>query len=198
MKKLAFTTAVALALATSAYAADHHGGGGMGGGMGGGGGGGGGMSAHAPSMGGGGGPSPSFSAPRASSGLSNSMRPTGGPGNLYNHVPTTNSYNKSNGENFTKDRDRFSDRDRHLYNRADRDHDFDRGDRDRRMGGDRDFQHHGVVRGDFFEHGRHFHFRRFWHGEWVFLTAYDNCTAWAWVNIGPGTWAWSPIDICVG
>jgi opacity protein-like surface antigen len=195
MKKLAFTTAVALALATSAYAADHHGGGGMGGGMGGGGS----MSAHAPSMGGGGGPSPSFSAPRASSGPSSSTRPTGGPtGNLYNHAPTTNSYNKSNGGNFTRDRDRFSDRDRHLYNRADRDRDFDHGDRDRHMGGDRDFRQRGIVRGDFFEHGRHFHFRRFWQGEWVFLTAYDDCTAWAWVNVGPGTWAWSPVDICVG
>jgi hypothetical protein len=88
-----------------------------------------------------------------------------------------------------------ADNGRHLYNRADRDHNFDR---DRNFEGDRDFQHRGIVRGDFFEHGRHFHFRRFFHGEWVFLTGWDDCTAWAWVHIAPGTWAWRPVDICVG
>jgi hypothetical protein len=70
-----------------------------------------------------------------------------------------NSY-KSGGQNFDKDRfsdrdrDRFRDRDhdRHLYNRADRDRDFDR---DRHFEGSRDIQHRGIVRGDFFEHGRH-------------------------------------------
>jgi hypothetical protein len=64
-----------------------------------------------------------------------------------------------------RDRDRFSDRDngRHLYNRADRDHDLDR---DRNFEGNRDFQRRGIARGDFFEHGRHFRFRRFFHGEW--------------------------------
>jgi hypothetical protein len=57
---------------------------------------------------------------------------------------------------------------------------------------------HGIVSGNFFEHGRHFGFRRFWNGEWVFLTDWDSCTAWAWVNVGPGVWAWSPIDVCIG
>jgi hypothetical protein len=96
-----------------------------------------------------------------------------------------------------RDRDRLSDRDRdrHLYNRADRDHDFDR---DRKTEGGRNFDHRGVVRGNFFEHGRHFGFRRFWHGDWVFLTDWDSCTAWAWVNIAPGAWAWRPVDICIG
>jgi hypothetical protein len=113
-----------------------------------------------------------------------------------------NAY-KQGGQNFDKDRfsnrdrDRFSDRDngRRLYNRADRDHDFDHG---RNFEGSRDFQRRGIARGDFFEHGRHFHFRRFFNGEWVFLTAWDDCTAWAWVNIAPGTWAWRPVDVCVG
>jgi hypothetical protein len=90
---------------------------------------------------------------------------------------------------------------RALYNRQG---DFDRGkfDRDNRIGRDRDhdadFRHRGIVRGDFFEHGRHFHFRRFFNGEWVFLTAWDDCTAWAWVHVGPGVWAWRPINICIG
>ena len=57
---------------------------------------------------------------------------------------------------------------------------------------------HGIVSGNFFEHGRHFGFRRFWGGEWVFLTDWDSCTAWAWVNVAPGAWAWAPIDICIG
>jgi hypothetical protein len=55
-----------------------------------------------------------------------------------------------------------------------------------------------IVRGDFFEHGRHFGFRRFWNDQWVFLTAWDSCTAWAWINVAPGVWAWTPIDICIG
>ena len=62
----------------------------------------------------------------------------------------------------------------------------------------RNFDHPGVVRGNFFEHGRHFRFRRFFHGDWVFLTDWDSCTAWAWVNIAPGAWAWRPVDICIG
>jgi hypothetical protein len=57
---------------------------------------------------------------------------------------------------------------------------------------------HGIASGNFFEHGRHFGFRRFWNNEWVYLTAWDSCTAWAWVNVGPGAWAWSPIDVCIG
>jgi hypothetical protein len=132
------------------------------------------------------------------------MAPSRGPSGLYN---------KSYGPNFDKDRfrdrdhDRFSDRDRdhrfsdrdrdhdrfsdrdhdrHLFNRADRDHDFDRD------------RHHGVVSGNFFEHGRHFRFRRFFHGEWVFLSDWDDCTAWAWVHVAPGVWAWRPVNICIG
>jgi hypothetical protein len=57
---------------------------------------------------------------------------------------------------------------------------------------------HGIAGGNFFEHGRHFGFRRFWNGEWVFLTAWDSCTAWVWANVGPGVWAWTPIDVCIG
>ena len=56
----------------------------------------------------------------------------------------------------------------------------------------------GVVSGNFFEHGRHFRFRRFFNGEWVFLNAWDDCTAWAWVNVAPGAWAWRPINVCIG
>jgi hypothetical protein len=108
-----------------------------------------------------------------------------------------NSY-RSNGPNFDKDHrlsDKDRDHDRHLYNRADRDHDFDR---DRHFEGGRDLDHRGIARGNFFEHGRHFHFRRFLHGEWVFLSDWDDCTAWAWVHVAPGAWAWRPVDICVG
>ena len=88
---------------------------------------------------------------------------------------------------------------RTLYNRQ-----GDFNDRDNRIGRDvdgnhgADFRHRGIVRGDFFEHGRHFHFRRFFHGEWVFLTGWDDCTAWAWVHLAPGVWAWRPIDVCIG
>jgi hypothetical protein len=111
-----------------------------------------------------------------------------------------NTYNKQGGQNFhqfsDRDRYRMGDRDRnaHLYNRADRDHDFDREGREH----GRNFDHRGVVRGNFFEHGRHFGFRRWWHGDWVFLTDWDSCTAWAWVNVAPGVWAWRPVDICIG
>jgi hypothetical protein len=99
------------------------------------------------------------------------------------------------------DHDRFS-RDRD-YERFDRDHDRFSRDRDfKRFGRDRDrdmdFRHRGVVRGNFFEHGRRFGFRRFWHNEWVYLTDWDSCTAWAWVHVAPGLWAWRPIDVCIG
>ena len=194
MKKLAFTTAIALALATGAYAQDHHGGGrGPGGG-----GGGAGLATHGSSMGGGSGPGPSssFNVPRGASGLNmgaNTMGPSHGPtGSIYNHAPTMNY--KSNGTTFSKDRARFTDRGRHeLYNRSD----VDRGDR-RNVERDHNFEHRGIARGDFFEHGRHFHFRRFWHGEWVFLNGWDDCAAWAWIHIAPGVWAWRPIDVCIG
>jgi hypothetical protein len=155
MKTLAFTTAIALALATAAYAQGHHGGGGRGPGPGMGGGGGPGLSAPS----GGGGPSANFGAPRGPSGFSNNTGPGKGPsGSLYNSAPTKNmNAYKQGGQNLDKDRfsnrdrDRFSDRDngRRLYNRADRDHDFDHG---RNFEGSRDFQRRGIARGDFFEH----------------------------------------------
>jgi len=93
---------------------------------------------------------------------------------------------------------------RNLYNRQgdvdrgkfDRDNRVGRTDRDRDHGAD--FRHRGIVRGDFFEHGRHFHFRRFFNGEWVFLTGWDDCTAWAWIHVAPGVWAWRPVDVCIG
>jgi hypothetical protein len=86
----------------------------------------------------------------------------------------------------------LNDRDRRLFNRADRHRDFDR---DRVQG---DFRHRDVERGSFFEHGRHFGFRRFWHGQWVFLNDWDDCTAFVWVHVAPGVWAWRPVDICIG
>ncbi len=61
-----------------------------------------------------------------------------------------------------------------------------------------DHDHHGVVSGNFYEHGRHFRFRRFFHGEWVFLNDWDDCTAWVWVHVAPATWVWRPVDICIG
>ncbi len=63
---------------------------------------------------------------------------------------------------------------------------------------DNDFRHKGIVRGDFYEHHRHFRFRRFFHGEWVFLNDWDDCTAWVWVHVAPGVWAWRPVDVCIG
>jgi hypothetical protein len=30
------------------------------------------------------------------------------------------------------------------------------------------------------------------------LNAWDDCTAWAWVNVAPGAWAWRPINVCIG
>ncbi len=61
-----------------------------------------------------------------------------------------------------------------------------------------DFRHRGVVSGNFHEHGRHFHYRRFWNGAWVFLNDWDDCTAWMWVHVAPGLWAWRPVDVCIG
>jgi hypothetical protein len=192
MSKFVITTALALVLAGGAYAQGHHGGGG-GGGMGGGGGRGGGMAAHGPSMGGGGGgmaahgprmgggPGPSFTGPRG----------PGGPhvsGNTFNRGPTMN--NRANGENFNR-RQFTQGGSRQLYNRYE-------GNRveGNRVEGRPDRR--GVVSGNFFEHGRHFRFRRFFNGEWVFLNAWDDCAAWAWVNVAPGVWAWRPVDVCIG
>jgi len=83
---------------------------------------------------------------------------------------------------------------RHLYNEGDREHGFDRD----RQGGPRNLDRRGVVSGNFFEHGRHFRFRRFFNGEWVFLNAWGDCTAYAWVNVAPGAWAWAPVNVCIG
>jgi hypothetical protein len=198
MKKFVFTTAVALVLATSAYAQHHGGGGGGGGGRGGGGGGG--MSAH---VGGGGGPGGAPSMSRGSSGPSNFSSMSRGPSG-----PSNMSRGPSGRSNFAQgpqgrtlyNQERGT---RNLYNHQG---DVDRGkfDRDNRIGRDvdrnhgADFRHRGVVSGNFSEHGRHFRFRRFFNGEWVFLNAWDDCTAWAWVNVAPGAWAWRPINVCIG
>lgn len=56
----------------------------------------------------------------------------------------------------------------------------------------------GLASGNFFEHGRRFRFRRFWGGQWVFLNDWNDCTAWAWVHVAPGIWAWRPINVCIG
>jgi hypothetical protein len=99
MRKFVFTTAVALVLATSAYA-QHHGGGGGGGGMGGGGGGmgggggGGGMSAH---VSGGGGPGGAPSMSRGPSGPSNMSRGPSGRSNFAQGPQGRTLYNQERG-----------------------------------------------------------------------------------------------------
>jgi hypothetical protein len=129
--------------------------------------------------------------------------PTAG---VYNRAPTTNAYNGGNHSRFTE-RNRGE-----LYNRyegenhnrfenreGNRVENGNRVEHGIRVGkGDLGNFRHGIVTGNFFEHGRHFGFRRFWNDQWVFLTAWDSCTAWAWVNVAPGAWAWTPIDICIG
>jgi hypothetical protein len=197
MSKFVITTALALVLAGGAYAADHHCGGGGGGGggfaRGGGGGGGGGpsMMSH------GSGPSNFSSMSRGPSGPSNFSNTSRGPSGRSNFAQGPQGRTLYNQEHGNRDIGR------HLYNRQG---DVERGkfDRDNRIGRDidrdhgADFRHRGIVRGDFFEHGRRFHFRRFWHGEWVFLSGWDDCTAWAWIHVAPGVWAWRPIDVCIG
>jgi hypothetical protein len=98
--------------------------------------------------------------------------------------------NRANGENFNR-RQFTQGGSRQLYNRYE-------GNRveGNRVEGRPDRR--GVVSGNFFEHGRHFRFRRFFNGEWVFLNAWDDCAAWAWVNVAPGVWAWRPVDVCIG
>jgi|SRR5215472_16266957 len=193
MRKFVVTTALALVLAGGAYAQGHHGGGGGGGG----GGGRGGPSMMSHGGPGGGGPSPSFSAPRGPSGNKgpSTMGQTRGPSGVYNRSQTMNSYRSGGPENNRLGREGrvgSTEGNQHLFNRYEgREHN------NVGVGHNQEFRH-GIARGDFFEHGRHFHFRRFWHGEWVFLTGFDDCTAWAWVNVAPGVWAWSPIDVCIG
>jgi hypothetical protein len=152
------------------------------------------MMSHGPS-----GPSNFSSTSRGPSGPSNMSRGPSGRSNFAQGPQGRTLYNQEHGN-----RDIRGDHGRNLYNRQgdvdrgkfDRDNRIGRTDRDRDHGAD--FRHRGIVRGDFFEHGRHFHFRRFFNGEWVFLTGWDDCTAWAWVNMGPGVWAWRPIDVCIG
>jgi hypothetical protein len=193
MKKLVITTALAAVLAGGAYAQGHHGGGG---GLGGGTGGGGGFAApsgggHGGGWGGGGGGGPSMM----------SRGPSGGPSG-----PSSFSRNSSlNGPSGQFSRNNQGMQGRTLFNRVDRDdrmrRDIDH-DRFSRIGHDRDrdidFRHRGIVSGDFFVHHRHFRFRRFFHGQFVFLVDFDDCTAWAWVNVAPGVWAWRPINVCIG
>ena len=116
---------------------------------------------------------------------------------LHNQSPTTNMYRNNGGNSgqFTQGDHRrmYNYEGKNFENREGRNVEGREGNH---FEGDRD--HHGVVSGNFFEHGRRFHFRRFWRGEWVFLNGWDDCTAYAWVHVGPGTWAWAPVNICVG
>jgi hypothetical protein len=120
------------------------------------------------------GPSNFSSMSRGPSGPSNMSRGPSGRSNFAQGPQGRTLYNQERGS-------------RSLYNRQS---DFDRGkfDRDNRIGRDvdrnhgADFRHRGVVSGNFFEHGRHFHFRRFFNGEWVFLTAWDDGIAVAEAN----------------
>jgi hypothetical protein len=206
MKKLALTTAIALALATAAYGADRGGGGGPsggGGGLGGGGGrsGGAGISAQGGAPGGFSGSASSFrGGPGGPSGFSGMSRgPAGGvynqgnirsyqqQGNMQPNRQGQHLYNQGNMQPYRQGQ--------HLYNESDRGYGYDRGPHGE---GARNLDRRGVVSGNFFEHGRHFRFRRFFNGEWVFLNAWDDCTAYAWVNVAPGAWAWAPINVCIG
>jgi hypothetical protein len=200
MSKFVITTALALVLAGGAYAQGHHGG--PGGGGGGGGMGGGGMSAHVGGGGGmgGGGPSMMSHGPSGPSNFSSMSRGPSGPSNMSRGPSTRSNFAQGPQGRTLFNQERGS---RTLFNRQD---DVDRGrfDRANRIGRDFDrdhdvdFRHRGIVRGDFFVHHRHFRFRRFFHGEFVFLNDFDDCTAWAWVHVAPGIWAWRPIDICIG
>jgi hypothetical protein len=91
---------------------------------------------------------------------------------------------------------------RTLYNRYEGENrtngNFANREGNRFQNGGRNFDHSGVKQGNFFVHGRHFPFRFFFNNQWVFLTAWDTCTGWAWVNVAPGVWAWTPIDVCIG
>lgn len=207
MKKLAVTTALALVLAGSAYAQGHHGGGGSIGGGGGAqvsggahGGGGAGFngSAH---VGGGGQAMMSHGSAGPSAGNRGAMASHNGSGSMRGSqfsgadrgAQGRTVYNQQGGNRSVYDR--YDDRDRGRENFSrDRGHESLGRDRDRGM----DFRHRGVVRGNFSEHGRHFGFRRFWHDEWVYLTDWDSCTAWAWVPVAPGVFAWRPVDVCIG
>jgi hypothetical protein len=223
MRKFVVTTALALVLAGSAYAQGHHGGGGGGGGGGGmGGGGGGGAAAHVGGGGGpgfsggaavnggghfsGGGPSMMSRGPSGASTFNGGSsrqfsRTNQGPQGrtVYNQERgNRNLYNRYEGEN----RNRFEGREGNRFEGRE-------GNRfeGRNEHGNHGIQvghaninefRHGINHGNFFVHGRHFGFRRFWNDQWVFLTGWDDCTAWAWVAVAPGVFAWAPIDVCIG
>jgi hypothetical protein len=214
MKKFVFTTAVALVLATGAYAQGHHGAGGMGGG---GGGGGGGVSAGAGVRGPGGGGGfaagggAGFNARAAGAGTMGRAGPTSG---LYNYsqsrsgpanVGRSGTFSRNNGA-FSRNNERLGRTEqrrnnfagtqgRNLYNYAGRNQ-----GRELTQGGNRNGAafRKGLASGNYFEHGRHFRFRRFWNGQWVFLNDWSGCTAWVWIHVAPGVWAWRPIDVCIG
>jgi hypothetical protein len=124
------------------------------------------------------------------------MGPSRGPSGIYNQG-SMNSY-KSGGPEHYRNEGKFNEGKNftegkvgnHYYNYGGREHGYDHNN----IGHD----HKGVVSGNFFEHGRHFHFRRFFNGQWVFLNTWDDCTAYAWVHVAPGVWAWTPVDVCVG
>jgi hypothetical protein len=214
MKKLVFTAAVALVLATGGAYAQHHGGGGGGGG--GGMGGGGGVSAGAAGgfRGGGGGAGlgaganfnartggPSMGARTMgpsgpTRGLYNSTRSPSGTASFGRHGPngvtgrtSQRNFANSNRRNFA------SGNQRRTFNYAGP----NRG-RELTQGGNRNGAafRRGLASGNFFEHGRRFRFRRFWNGQWVFLNDWSGCTAWVWIHVAPGIWAWRPINVCIG
>jgi hypothetical protein len=194
MKKLAATTALAVVLAGSAYAQGHHHGGS-----------GAGMSGSAQVSGGGaafnGGEHVSAGGQSMMSGRSSGQAGFGNSERMGSsrNAPTVFNQERSNRSlynRYDENRSRESFGSDRGYERFGRDRDYERFGRER--GPDMDFRHRGVVRGNFFEHGRRFGFRRFWHNEWVYLTDWDSCTAWAWVAVAPGVFAWRPIDVCVG
>ena len=131
----------------------------------------------------------------------------GGPtGGLYNHSQSGSGAGVRQNGNFSRNNER-------LGRTAQRGNNFANGNQGRntynyaggkqgrefqgRNRGSADFRQ-GLASGNFFEHGRHFRFHRFWNGQWVFLNDWSGCTAWAWVHVAPGIWAWRPIDVCIG
>lgn len=132
----------------------------------------------------------------------------GGPtGGLYNYSRSGNA-NVGRNNNVGRNSERFTGRTqqrgnnfaarnqgRNTYNYAGRNPSREVNQRGNRTGGS--FRQ-GLASGNFSEHGRHFRFRRFWNGQWVFLNDWSGCTAWAWVHVAPGIWAWRPIDVCIG
>jgi hypothetical protein len=214
MRKLIVTTALAVVLSGGAYAAgDHHGGGGPGGGFArpsmGGGGGGPGPSRMSRS---GGGPGPSMMS-RGPSGPSNFGGPNTTKGSQFSRTtqgPLYNSYGNhehgySHNEHGTygnHEHGMYSHnvQGNHLYNSYNHEHGMnEHGNHGIHVGqaNINEFRH-GIDHGNFYVHGRHFGFRRYWNGVWVYLTGWDACTAWTWVAVAPGVFAWAPVDVCIG